>query len=98
MHAHGVHYFDLGSGGGTYDASANEQRLKGYNPMIRDTTMLYRYATTAAVNTTSGWRAWRLKMDEVGAFMMHCHILPHIIMGKFLIVVLYRLDTDQAKG
>jgi len=49
--------------------------------MIRDTTMLYRYATSGVKNTTAGWRAWRIKYDEAGAFLLHCHILQHHIMG-----------------
>ncbi|KAI1469090.1 putative multicopper oxidase [Daldinia caldariorum] len=83
MHAHGEHYWDLGSGNGTYDAVANEEKFKNYTPMKRDTTMLHRYASEAADNTTSGWRAWRIRVteDNVGAWMMHCHILQHMIMG-----------------
>lgn len=49
--------------------------------MIRDTTMLYRYAPSGIKNTTAGWRAWRLQFDEAGAFLLHCHILQHHIMG-----------------
>ncbi|KAI4593308.1 hypothetical protein KJ359_009839 [Pestalotiopsis sp. 9143b] len=84
MHAHGAHYFDLGSGNGTYDAVENEKRFAaGYTPARRDTTQLYRYATSGAANHTMGWRAWRLRVteDNVGAWMMHCHILPHMVMG-----------------
>ncbi|KAI1807502.1 putative multicopper oxidase [Daldinia bambusicola] len=83
MHAHGEHYWDLGSGNGTYDAVANEEHFKNYTPMKRDTTMLHRYASKGPDNTTSGWRAWRIRVTEenVGAWMMHCHILQHMIMG-----------------
>lgn len=86
MHAHGAHYWDLGSGNGTYDASANEARLlaDGYVPARRDTTMLHRYAVKGAVDTTAGWRAWRLRVtdDDVGAWLMHCHLLAHMVMGS----------------
>ncbi|KAI1319964.1 L-ascorbate oxidase [Xylariaceae sp. FL0255] len=84
MHAHGEHYYDLGAGSGTYDAVANEAHFaNGYVPARRDTTMLFRYATQGDVQTTDGWRAWRIRVTEenVGAWMMHCHILPHMIMG-----------------
>ncbi|KAI0122379.1 putative multicopper oxidase [Daldinia grandis] len=83
MHGHGEHYWDLGSGNGTYDAVANEEHFKNYTPMKRDTTMLHRYASKGADDTTSGWRAWRIRVtkDNVGAWMMHCHILQHMIMG-----------------
>lgn len=42
FHAHGGHYWDIGSGNGTYDPVANEEKLLGYTPVKRDTTMLYR--------------------------------------------------------
>ncbi|KAI0150495.1 L-ascorbate oxidase [Xylariaceae sp. FL1272] len=83
MHAHGKHYYDLGSGNGTYDPAANEAKFKNYTPATRDTTMLFRYASQADTDTTAGWRAWRIRVteDNVGAWMMHCHILQHMIMG-----------------
>ncbi|KAJ9612566.1 hypothetical protein H2200_004163 [Cladophialophora chaetospira] len=83
MHAHGKHYFDLGSGNGTYNATANAVRFANYTPAPRDTTVLYRYASSGQKNYTSGWRAWRIRVteDNVGAWMMHCHILQHMIMG-----------------
>lgn len=87
FHAHGAHYWDLGSGNGTYDAVANDAYLAqlyaetGYVPVKRDTTVLYRYATSGVPNTTAGWRAWRLSAVNAGTWMMHCHILQHMIMG-----------------
>jgi L-ascorbate oxidase len=80
FHAHGHHYYDIGSGNGTYDAEANEEKLKGTSPVKRDTTVLYRYATTMANGADAGWRAWRLRIIEPGAWMIHCHILQHMIM------------------
>lgn len=84
MHAHGAHYWDLGSGNGTYDAATNDAKINslGYTPVRRDTTMLYRYAVSGVKGTTAGWRAWRLKVDDAGVWMLHCHILQHMIMGK----------------
>ncbi|KAF2731143.1 L-ascorbate oxidase [Polyplosphaeria fusca] len=87
FHAHGRHYWDLGSGNGTYDASANNAKLSalyaesGWTPAVRDTTMQYRYAVSGVKNTTAGWRAWRVKVSEPGVWMMHCHIVAHMIMG-----------------
>lgn len=81
IHGHGPHYWDLGSGNGTYNATENEEKLKGFTPMKRDTTMLYRYSEKGPADTTAGWRAWRVKVDDPGLWMMHCHILQHMIMG-----------------
>lgn len=88
MHAHGSHYFDLGSGNGTYNATENEKRFAGgYTPARRDTTILHRYATSGQVETTSGWRAWRIAVteDTVGAWMMHCHVLAHMVSSPSLL-------------
>jgi FtsP/CotA-like multicopper oxidase with cupredoxin domain len=79
-HAHGRHYWDLGSGNGTYDAAANEAKWAGKEPATRDTTMLYRYGLTTGNGTVQGWRAWRLRVTEPGVWMIHCHILQHMIM------------------
>ncbi|KAL9115517.1 MAG: hypothetical protein Q9227_000838 [Pyrenula ochraceoflavens] len=83
FHAHGGHYWDLGSGNGTYDPAANDAKIASlnYTPVKRDTTMLYRYATAGEPNTTAGWRAWRIKVRYPGVWMLHCHILQHMIMG-----------------
>lgn len=90
FHAHGSHYYDIGAGNGTYNATANEIILKEkmmagvngmrWSPIKRDTTMLYRYATGATNGTNAGWRAWRLKVTEPGVWMIHCHILQHMLM------------------
>jgi L-ascorbate oxidase len=82
FHAHGGHYWDIGSGNGTYDPVANEEKLKGYTPVKRDTTFLYRYASSGVSQTTAGWRAWRLRVKYPGVWMMHCHIWQHMIMGE----------------
>ena len=87
MHAHGGQYWDVGSGEGTYDPKANEAKMQeaGYVGSRRDTTMLYRYGyatnNVGAPREVNGWRAWRLRIDNPGVWMMHCHILQHIIMG-----------------
>jgi L-ascorbate oxidase len=84
FHAHGSHYYDLGSGNGTYDPIANEENLKGLQPVKRDTTMLYKYGEVTTPGIDMGWRAWRLKVSEPGVWMVHCHILQHMIMGTSL--------------
>ena len=70
-HIHGGHIYDLGSGQGAYDAAENEVKLDGYNPVLRDTTMLYKYTSGQYVSknknyTSQGWRAWRLKVQDPG--------------------------------
>lgn len=80
FHAHGLHYYDIGSGNGTYNVDENEKRLRGYNPVQRDTTPLFRYLTQGAAGMRLGWRAWRLRVQEPGVWMIHCHIQEHMLM------------------
>lgn len=88
-HLHGGHAYDLGSGPGMYDASANEAKMAsmGYKPALRDTVQLYKYVDSnlvgdaAAVYTPQGWRAWRLRVQDAGVWMIHCHLQYHMLMG-----------------
>ena len=84
FHAHSNHYYDVGSGPGQYDAAANDAKVKrlGYRPVKRDTTMLYRFGNeTVAPGQPGGWRAWRIRVTDAGVWMIHCHILGHMMMG-----------------
>ncbi|KAJ6008078.1 multi-copper oxidase [Penicillium herquei] len=93
FHIHGGHVYDLGSGPGDYNATENEAKLKGYNPITRDTSLLYKYTNgqddSGNLNyTNQGWRAWRLKVDNAGVWMVHCHNIFHMIMGMQTIWVM----------
>lgn len=81
FHLHGAHFYDCGSGNGTYDPVANEKKLANYNPVKRDTTNLYRYQTKSTAGTQEGWRCWRLRVQDAGCWMLHCHVLQHMLMG-----------------
>jgi len=97
MHAHGGPYFDIGSGSGTYDPVANNAKLAqlGWQGSLRDTTLLYAPAATGTPYAVNGWRAWRVRVTEtnVGVWMIHCHILQHIVMGQQTVWVFG--DADQ---
>ncbi|KAK4165632.1 putative L-ascorbate oxidase [Cladorrhinum sp. PSN259] len=95
FHAHSKHYYDIGSGPGKYDADANNERLakSGYRPVKRDTTMLFAYDSTAAPGEPAGWRAWRTRVTDAGVWMIHCHILAHMMMGMQSVWVMG--DADQ---
>ncbi|KAI0534387.1 Cupredoxin [Xylaria digitata] len=80
-HMHGRHYYDIGAGEGPYDPQVAEERLKGTTPIQRDTTMLYRYNATTGVDEVRAWRAWRVRVENAGVWMAHCHILQHMISG-----------------
>ncbi|KIW19005.1 L-ascorbate oxidase [Exophiala spinifera] len=88
LHAHGGPYWDMGSGSGQYSPQAHEALLAqhgGWGGSLRDTTMLYTYADAGGEDeVVNGWRVWRIRVTEsnVGVWMMHCHILQHMIMGQ----------------
>lgn len=84
FHAHGEHYFDIASGNGTYDPEAVEaaRAASGYQPVRRDTTMLYRYGTKTTAGADAGYRVWRIRVTEPGVWMVHCHTLQHMVMGE----------------
>ncbi|KAK5998734.1 Laccase-like multicopper oxidase 1 [Cladobotryum mycophilum] len=97
-HAHGKHYYDIGGGEGAYDPDLAEERLKGTNPVQRDTTMLYRYNATTKPDQVHGWRAWRLRIDDPGVWMIHCHTLQHMIFGMQTVWVFGDRDDIMKVG
>ncbi|KAL7916205.1 multicopper oxidase [Trichoderma velutinum] len=80
-HAHGDHFYDVGGGPGVYDPKVAQQRLQGTHPIRRDTTMLFRYTTEVQPDQLWGWRALRLRVRNPGVWMIHCHMLHHMVMG-----------------
>ncbi|XP_055350961.1 uncharacterized protein LOC129597444 [Paramacrobiotus metropolitanus] len=85
-HAHGDHYYDCGTGLGTYDPVVNEAKLLARHGRIitRDTSNLYR-PDPSTVAPEPGkvftWRAMRVRVQNPGVWMIHCHLLLHMLMG-----------------
>lgn len=84
FHIHGQHVWDVGSGKGAYDAEANEQKIKdlGWRPARRDTSMVYKFDNSVDPGAPAGWRAWRIRVDYAGVWMLHCHTLAHMVRGE----------------
>ncbi|XP_055344067.1 uncharacterized protein LOC129592127 [Paramacrobiotus metropolitanus] len=86
-HMHGDHFYDCGTGNGTYDPVANEALLVARHGRItqRDTSNLYRPAPsdqqTLGPGAVYSWRAMRIRVQNPGVWMIHCHALQHMIMG-----------------
>ncbi|KAK4212463.1 putative L-ascorbate oxidase [Rhypophila decipiens] len=83
FHAHSKHFYDLGGGPGAYDADANNAKISqlGYKPIRRDTTLLYSYGQRTGAGQVASWRGWRLRITDAGVWMVHCHILTHMMIG-----------------
>lgn len=96
FHAHAGHYYDIGGGNGTYDPAANEMKLRSYKPVLRDTTMVYRYGTAGIPGQVMSWRGWRLRVSDPGVYIIHCHILQHMVMGEFSLGLLIIPHTNCA--
>jgi L-ascorbate oxidase len=80
-HAHGSHIYDIGGGPGVYDPEVAQRQLRGTHPIQRDTTMLFRYTANVQPDQPWGWRAWRVRVQDPGVWMIHCHTLQHMVMG-----------------
>ena len=93
FHVHSEHIWDVGCGTGSYSPSVaeimlQEQRKHG-GPIKRDTTNLYRTKVpeTSKSGDVVSWRAWRLRVRNPGVWMIHCHILQHMMMGMQTVFV-----------
>lgn len=80
-HAHGSHIYDIGGGPGVFYPEIAERQLKGTHPIRRDTSMLFRYTPRVREDQPWGWRAWRVRVEDPGVWMIHCHMLQHMVMG-----------------
>lgn len=87
-HAHGNKYWDMGAGTDefTYD-KLHEYRasVKG-QPFLRDTSVAYSGPGESykedkiPIFDHAGWRLFRIRVENPGAWLIHCHILPHAVM------------------
>ncbi|KAK2591095.1 hypothetical protein QQS21_011229 [Conoideocrella luteorostrata] len=80
-HGHGAHHYDVGGGDGAWDPHRVEKKLRGRQPVLRDTTMLYRYTSNVPAGQKQGWRVWRIRVTQPGVWMVHCHTLQHMVLG-----------------
>lgn len=102
LHAHGGHFYDLGSGNGTYNPEENEKKfvVGGYTPMVRDTTFLYKWTEGKGLDVQGdqGWRAWRIRVEDAGVWLLHCHTLQHMVMGMGTVWVMGDAQEVVADG
>ncbi|RKO90305.1 Cupredoxin [Blyttiomyces helicus] len=83
-HLHGHSFYDLGGGPGLYDPKGNHSEPT--TAILRDTTTLYPYSGAGfqpqlPAGTPCGWHRIRYVANNPGAWLFHCHIAPHLVMG-----------------
>ncbi|CEM04768.1 unnamed protein product [Vitrella brassicaformis CCMP3155] len=81
-HSHGYDFWVLGHGYGSYDAAKDETNLNTVNPIKRDTaTLLPARVVEGEPQDVEGWVVVRMKFDNPGMWLFHCHIDWHLAMG-----------------
>ncbi|KAJ3183430.1 hypothetical protein HDU87_006749 [Geranomyces variabilis] len=83
FHLHGHSFWDLGGGNGTWHSGI---KADVNNAILRDTVTVYPYRsayfqTPLPAGTSCGWRRIRFVADNPGAWLLHCHIVAHLVMG-----------------
>ncbi|KAI8593635.1 Cupredoxin [Geranomyces variabilis] len=83
FHLHGHSFWDLGGGNGTWHSGI---KADVKNSILRDTVTVYPYRsayfqTPLPAGTSCGWRRIRFVADNPGAWLLHCHIVAHLVMG-----------------
>jgi hypothetical protein len=87
-HSHGDKYWDMAQGKDefTYEkVRAYREAAKG-KPFLRDTSVAYPGPGASYLEDKlpifdhAGWRLFRVRVENPGAWLIHCHILPHAVM------------------
>lgn len=87
-HSHGNKYWDMAQGKDefTYEkVKAYRDAAKG-RPFLRDTSVAYPGPGEGYLEAKipkfdhAGWRMFRIRVENPGVWLIHCHILPHAVM------------------
>mmetsp|Transcript_1948 Transcript_1948/g.2989 ORF Transcript_1948/g.2989 Transcript_1948/m.2989 type:complete len:508 (-) Transcript_1948:218-1741(-) len=76
-HSHGHSVWVVGTGIGIFDPVKDVQNFNLVNPLLRDTFDMY----------PLGWTAIRLVANNPGAWLFHCHINAHVVMGMDFVIL-----------
>ncbi|KAI0015568.1 multicopper oxidase [Xylariomycetidae sp. FL0641] len=87
VHAHGRHYYVLGSGLGEFPWASVEDAVREKpdvlnlkNPPLRDTV------STPPAATEPSWLVIRRPADNPGVWLLHCHIMSHLQGGMSMVI------------
>jgi L-ascorbate oxidase len=84
-HIHGHSAWVVGQGTGIYDSSRDVENYNLKNPVLQDTFDMYPF----------GWTAVRFVASNPGAWLFHCHLSSHIIMGMDFTLLIQPDEIDS---
>jgi hypothetical protein len=76
-HQHGHSFWVVGQGEGVFDQDADVATYNLVNPVLRDTVTLQPLS----------WVAIRFVADSPGAWLFHCHLTSHHVMGMGFVML-----------
>ena len=87
-HSHGNKYWDMGQGKDefNYDKVREYREAAKGKPFLRDTSVAYPAPGASyledklSIFDHAGWRLFRIRVENPGVWLIHCHILPHAVM------------------
>ncbi|KAI8146617.1 multicopper oxidase-domain-containing protein [Fennellomyces sp. T-0311] len=93
-HIHGHSHLLIASGPGAYDHERDKDTRTYPRPVLKDIsavpgTLLSNEKNKYSDNPTEtgcGWTKVRIYTDNPGYWLMHCHITPHMLQGKWAVL------------
>ncbi|MQL88644.1 hypothetical protein Taro_021215 [Colocasia esculenta] len=85
IHLHGFNFFVLAMGFGNYDPAAAERRFNLVHPQVRNTIAV----------PAGGWAVLRFVANNPGAWIMHCHMDSHMVMGLGMAFIVENGPTPE---
>ena len=95
-HIHGHTFYVVGEGKGLYDPIKDGEMIRENTKAGNSNKFRFRDTVTLFVNETvplnktagspCGWTAVRFKANNPGLWLSHCHVTPHMLMGKKFII------------
>ncbi|XWS15336.1 hypothetical protein CRYUN_Cryun35bG0087000 [Craigia yunnanensis] len=77
IHLHGYNFYIVGSGFGNFDIYSNPLKYNLKDPLCRNTVSM----------PVNGWTTLRFKADNLGVWLLHCHMERHMTWGMKTVLI-----------